>query len=223
MIRILLADDQTLLRAGLRAVLNAEDDLIVIGEAADGAEAARAAVALDADVVLMDVQMPKVDGIEGVRRLVAAGARTKVLMVTMFDLDEYVYGALRAGASGFLLKSAQPEDIVRAIRDVHDGALLFAPTVTRRLVEAYVRSPPATDGVPREFAVLTARELDVVAGIARGLSNADIGAELYLGEATIKAHVSHILAKLGLRDRVQVVVLAYESGFIRPSGHSSVG
>lgn len=214
MIRIVLADDQSLLRAGLRSVLGAEEDLAVVGEASDGAQAAQMAKALDADVVLMDVQMPGVDGIEGVRRIAEAGSEARVIMLTMFDLDEYVYGALRAGASGFLLKSAQPEEIVRAVRDVHQGALLFSPTVTRRLVETYVRTPPPAEGVPEALAPLTERELEVVAGIARGLSNAELGAELYLGEATVKAHVSHILAKLGLRDRVQVVVLAYESGFI---------
>ncbi|WP_114907419.1 response regulator [Ornithinimicrobium murale] len=214
MIRIVLADDQALLRAGLRSVLSAEEDLTVVGEASDGAQAARTAQALDADIVLMDVQMPGVDGIEGVRRLVAADVRAKVLMLTMFDLDDYVYGALQAGASGFLLKSAQPEEIVRAVREVHEGSLLFSPTVTRRLVEAYVRTRPPGEGVPQALSALTARELDVVSGIARGLSNAEIGAELFLGETTVKAHVSHILGKLGLRDRVQVVVLAYESGFV---------
>lgn len=213
MIRIVLADDQALLRAGLRSVLSAQDDLTVVGEASDGAQAARMAKALDADIVLMDIQMPTVDGIEGVRRIVSQGLATKVLMLTMFDLDEYLYGALRAGASGFLLKSAQPEEIVRAVREVHEGELLFSPTVTRRLVEAYVRTPPSDDGVPLALESLTERELDVVSGIARGLSNAEIGAELFLGETTVKAHVSHILGKLGLRDRVQVVVLAYESGF----------
>lgn len=218
MIRIVLADDQALLRAGLRSVLSAEEDLIVVGEASDGSQAARTAKALDADVVLMDIQMPGVDGIEGVRRVVAAGSRAKVLMLTMFDLDEYVYGALQAGASGFLLKSAQPEEIVRAVREVHDGSLLFSPTVTKRLVEAFVRTPPPAEGVPKALAALTERELDVVAGIARGLSNAEIGAELFLGETTVKAHVSHILSKLDLRDRVQVVVLAYESGFV---GHQA--
>lgn len=214
MIRIVLADDQALLRAGLRSVLTAQEDFTVVGEASDGAEAARLAQALDADIVLMDIQMPGADGIEGVKHIVAAGLRAKVLMLTMFDLDEYVYGALRAGASGFLLKSAQPDEIVSAVREVHEGALLFAPTVTRRLVEAYVRMPPRAEGVPAALAELTERELDVVTGIARGLSNAEIGAELFLGETTIKAHVSHILAKLDLRDRVQVVVLAYESGFV---------
>ncbi|QDO90038.1 response regulator transcription factor [Ornithinimicrobium ciconiae] len=213
MIRIVLADDQALLRAGLRSVLAAQEDFTVVGEASDGAQAARTAQALDADLVLMDIQMPGVDGIEGVNRIVAAGLRAKVLMLTMFDLDEYVYGALRAGASGFLLKSAQPDEIVSAVREVHEGSLLFAPTVTQRLVEAYVRTPPQTEGVPPALADLTERELDVVSGIARGLSNAEIGAELFLGETTVKAHVSHILGKLGLRDRVQVVVLAYESGF----------
>ncbi|WP_425309528.1 response regulator transcription factor [Ammonicoccus fulvus] len=214
MIRVLLADDQALLRTGLRTVLEAEEDITVIGEATDGAEAARAAASLDPDVVLMDVQMPGVDGIEGVRRLVASGSSARVLMVTMFDLDEYVYAALKAGASGFLLKAAEPEEIVRAVRQVSAGEMLFAPSVTRRLVEAYVRTPPPGDGVPKALAELTERELDVVDGISRGLSNAEIGAELFLGEATIKAHVSSILAKLGLRDRVQVVVLAYESGFV---------
>ncbi len=214
MIRVLLADDQALLRTGLRTVLEAEEDITVIGEATDGAEAARAAASLDPDVVLMDVQMPGVDGIEGVRRLVASGSSARVLMVTMFDLDEYVYAALKAGASGFLLKAAEPEEIVRAVRQVSAGEMLFAPSVTRRLVEAYVRTPPPGDGVPPALAELTERELDVVDGISRGLSNAEIGAELFLGEATIKAHVSNLLAKLGLRDRVQVVVLAYESGFV---------
>lgn len=218
MIRIVLADDQALLRAGLRAVLAAQDDFTVVGEASDGAQAARTAQALDADIVLMDIQMPGTDGIEGVNRMVQAGLRTKVLMLTMFDLDEYVYGALRAGASGFLLKSAQPDEIVNAVRQVHEGELLFAPSVTQRLLEAYVRTPPPSDGVPEALADLTERELEVVAGIARGLSNAEIGAELFLGETTVKAHVSHILSKLDLRDRVQVVVLAYESGFA--GGHS---
>ncbi len=214
MIRIVLADDQALLRAGLRSVLSAEEDLTVVGEASDGAEAARMAQVLDADIVLMDIQMPSVDGIEGVRRIASGGVRAKALMLTMFDLDESLYSALRAGASGFLLKSAQPEEIVRAVRDVHEGELLFSPTVTRRLVEAYVRTPPPSDGVPPALESLTERELDVVSGIARGLSNAEIGAELFLGETTVKAHVSHILGKLALRDRVQVVVLAYESGFV---------
>lgn len=214
MIRIVLADDQALLRAGLRSVLAAEDDFTVVGEASDGSQAARTAKALDADIVLMDIQMPGVDGIEGVRQMVAGGMRAKALMLTMFDLDEYVYGALQAGASGFLLKSAQAEEIVRAVREVHEGSMLFSPTVTQRLVEAYVRTPPPVEGVPEALGALTERELDVVSGIARGLSNAEIGAELFLGETTVKAHVSHILGKLGLRDRVQVVVLAYESGFV---------
>lgn len=214
MIRIVLADDQSILRAGLRSILSAEDDLVVVAEASDGADAARAAADLDADVVLMDVQMPGVDGLEGVRRIAASGIAARVLMLTMFDLDEYVYAALRAGASGFLLKSAQPEEIVRALRDVHEGKLLFAPSVTQRLVDAYVRTPLAVAGVPAQFAALTGRELDVVAGIARGISNVELGAELHLSEATVKSHVSHILTKLGLRDRVQIVVLAFESGFV---------
>lgn len=214
MIRIVLADDQALLRAGLRSVLSAEEDFTVVGEASDGAQAARMAQTLDADIVLMDIQMPVVDGLEGVRRIVTGGIRAKALMLTMFDLDEYLYAALRDGASGFLLKSAQPDEIVRAVREVHAGEMLFSAAVTKRLVEAFVRTPPPVEGVPAPLAELTERELDVVAGIARGLSNAEIGAELFLGETTVKAHVSHILGKLGLRDRVQVVVLAYECGFV---------
>ena len=167
MIRVLLADDQALLRTGLRTVLEAADDITVVGEATDGAEAARLAVSLSPDVVLMDVQMPGVDGIEGVRRLVASGSPARILMVTMFDLDEYVYAALKAGASGFLLKAAEPEEIVRAVRQAYAGEMLFAPSVTRRLVEAYVRTPPPGDGVPGELAELTERELDVVDGISR--------------------------------------------------------
>ncbi|HZJ05931.1 MAG TPA: response regulator transcription factor [Nocardioidaceae bacterium] len=212
MIRVVVADDQDLIRAGLRAILHAERDLDVVGEAGDGREAARVVHETSADVVLMDVQMPGADGIEGVRRLTEAGSGARVLMLTMFDLDEYVFGALRAGASGFLLKTTPPAELTAAIRAVHDGDLLFAPTVTRRLVETYVRRPPASDGVPAALDGLTDRELDVFRSMAKGLSNAEIGRELFLGEATVKTHVTRILAKLGLRDRVQAVVLAYECG-----------
>ena len=214
-IRVLVVDDQHLIRGGLRAIIDAEPDLRVVGEAADGASAAREAVACRADVVLMDVQMPGVDGIEGVRLVIEARPEARVLMLTMFDLDDYVLRALRAGASGFLLKTTPPADLTAAIRAARNGTMLFAPSVTRRLVESYVNQPAQVDGVPERLAALTARELDVFQAIARGLSNTEIGAELYMGEATVKTHITRILAKLGLRDRVQAVVLAYDCGLMR--------
>jgi DNA-binding NarL/FixJ family response regulator len=217
-IRVVLADDQQLIRGGLRAILDAEDDITVVAESGDGAAAAREAVAHGADVVLMDVQMPGVDGLEGTRRVIEARPDCRVLVLTMFDLDEYVFSALRAGASGFLLKTTPPAELGAAIRACHTGELLFAPAVTRRLVETYVRRPPAPDGVPARLDELTARELDVLRAIARGLSNAEIAGELFLGESTVKTHVTRILWKLGLRDRVQAVVLAYECGLVVPQG-----
>ena len=212
-VRVVIADDQDLIRGGLRAILDADESVTVVGEAADGREAARVVREQGADIVLMDVQMPGCDGIEGVRSVLAARPQARVLMLTMFDLDEYVFGALRAGASGFLLKTTAPGELVTAIHAVHSGDLLFAPTVTRRLVEAYVRRPPA-GGVPEVVSALTDRELDVLRAMAKGLSNAEISCELFLGEATVKTHVTRILAKLGVRDRVQAVVLAYESGLV---------
>jgi DNA-binding NarL/FixJ family response regulator len=214
MIRVVLADDQDLIRAGLRAILDAEDDIQVVAEAADGAAAAAAVAAEGADVVLMDIEMPRVDGIVGTRAVIRGRPQCRVLVLTTFDLDEYVYGALRAGASGFLLKTAPPGELAAAIRACHAGELLFAPTVTRRLVETFVRRPPPVDGIPPELGGLTPRELDVLRAIARGLSNAEIAADLYLGESTVKTHVTRILAKLGLRDRVQAVVLAHEKGLV---------
>lgn len=214
-IRVLIVDDQHLIRGGLRAIIDAEPDLRVVGEASDGASAAREAVACRADVVLMDVQMPGVDGIEGVRLVGESRPEARVLMLTMFDLDEYVLHALRAGASGFLLKTTPPEDLVAAIRASRNGEMLFAPSVTRRLVESYVNQPTPVNGVPERLANLTARELEVFEAIARGLSNTEIGAHLYMGEATVKTHITRILAKLGLRDRVQAVVLAYDCGLMR--------
>ncbi|MEV5070656.1 response regulator transcription factor [Microbacterium sp. LMI12-1-1.1] len=214
-IRVLVADDQHLIRGGLRAIIDAEPDLRVVGEAVDGASAAREAVACRADVVLMDVQMPGVDGIDGVRLVIEARPEARVLMLTMFDLDDYVLRALRAGASGFLLKTTPPADLTAAIRASREGTMLFAPSVTRRLVESYVNQPAPVDGVPERLAGLTARELDVFQEIARGLSNTEIGAQLYMGEATVKTHITRILAKLGLRDRVQAVVLAYDCGLMR--------
>jgi DNA-binding NarL/FixJ family response regulator len=217
-IRVALVDDQALIRGGLRAILDAEEDIEVVGEASDGAGAVRLATARLADVVLMDVQMPVVDGIEGTRRVIEARPECRVVVLTMFDLDEYVFAALRAGASGFLLKTTPPDELAAAVRACHGGEMLFAPTVTRRLVETYVRHPPAPDGIPDRLQELTAREVDVLRAIARGLSNGEIAAELYLGEATVKTHVTRILGKLGLRDRVQAVVLAYECGLVLPQG-----
>jgi DNA-binding NarL/FixJ family response regulator len=217
-IRVALVDDQDLIRGGLRAILDAEDDIEVVGEAADGGGAVHLATARLADVVLMDVQMPVVDGIEGTRRVVDARPECRVVVLTMFDLDEYVFAALRAGASAFLLKTTPPDELAAAVRACHSGEMLFAPAVTRRLVETYVRHPPRPDGVPARLEELTEREVDVLRAIARGLSNAEIAAELYLGEATVKTHVTRILSKLGLRDRVQAVVLAYECGLVLPQG-----
>ena len=218
MIRVVLADDQDLIRGGLRAILDSEDDIEVVAEVGDGAAAARAAADHAADVVLMDVQMPGTDGLDGTRRVLLARPQCRVLVLTMFDLDEYVFGALRAGASGFLLKTTPPADLAAGVRACHSGDLLFAPAVTRRLVEAYVRRPPAPEGVPPELAELTDRELDVLRAITRGLSNAEIAAELFVSEATVKTHVTRILWKLGLRDRVQAVVAAYEYGLVEPQG-----
>jgi DNA-binding NarL/FixJ family response regulator len=211
-IRVVLADDQHLIRGGLRAIIEAEADLCVVAEASDGRSAAQAAETSRADVVLMDVQMPGSDGIEGLRLMRQSCPEARVLMLTMFDLDEYVFGALREGASGFLLKTTPPADLTAAIRACHAGEMMFAATVTRRLVETYVRRAPSPSGVPPELATLTDRELEVFLAMSRGLSNAEIGAELFMGEATVKTHITRVLAKLQLRDRVQAVVLAYECG-----------
>lgn len=215
-IRVALVDDQDLIRGGLRAILESAPDIEVVAEAGDGAGAVAAATRGAADVVLMDVQMPGVDGIAATRAVLAARPRCRVLVLTMFDLDEYVFGALRAGASGFLLKTTPPAELAAAVRACHRGDLLFAPTVTRRLVETYVRRAPPTGEVPDRLHALTPRELDVLREVARGLSNAEIAARLYLGEATVKTHVTRVLAKLGLRDRVQAVVVAYECGLAVP-------
>ena len=213
-IRVLLADDQRLVRGGFRMILHAEPDVDVVGEAADGAEAVALARDLHPDVVLMDVRMPNVDGIEATRRIVdGAEESPRVLVLTTFDLDEYVYEALRAGASGFLLKDAPEEQLVAGIRIVAAGGSLFAPAVTRRLIERFAET--ATREPPPAVAELTARELDVLRLVARGLSNTEIASELVVSDHTVKTHVAHILGKLDLRDRVQVVVLAYESGIVR--------
>jgi DNA-binding NarL/FixJ family response regulator len=198
-------------------ILEAEPDIEVVGEAADGSEAVSECQRSKPDVVLMDVRMPEMDGIEATRRLLADRAETKVVMLTTFDMDEYVYDALRAGASGFLLKDVPPEQLVAGIRAVGSGDALLAPTVTRRVIEEFVRRPPSSvRTLPAQLDDLTARELEVLKLIARGLSNAEIAKELFVSETTVKTHVAHVLMKLDLRDRVQAVVLAYESGLIQP-------
>jgi len=216
-VRVMIVDDQALVRAGFRMILEAEPDLEVVGEASDGGEAVEAWRGLKPDVVLMDVRMPEMDGIEATRRLLADGAETKVVMLTTFDMDEYVYDALRAGASGFLLKDVPPEQLVEGIRAVASGDALLAPSVTRRVIEEFVRRPPSSvRALPAKLEDLTARELEVLKLLARGLSNAEIAKELFVSETTVKTHVAHVLMKLDLRDRVQAVVLAYESGLIQP-------
>ena len=218
MIRVLIADDQALVRAGFRAILEGQDDLEVVGEAADGGEAVDIARELRPDVVLMDVRMPGVDGIEATRRLLRDGEAPRVLMLTTFDLDEYVYEAMKAGASGFLLKDAPRDQLVGAVRTVAAGDALLAPTLVRRLIEDFVRRPAPGARPSAELDDLTERELEVLTLIARGLANAEIAARLFVSEATVRTHVTHILAKLGLRDRVQAVVLAYETGLVQPGG-----
>jgi DNA-binding NarL/FixJ family response regulator len=215
-VSVLIADDQALVRAGFRKLLEAEPGLRVVAEASDGVEAVELARRQQPDIVLMDIRMPRLDGLEATRRLLKGPTRTRVVMLTTFDLDEYVFDALTAGASGFLLKDAPPEQLIAAIQVVAGGDALLAPSITRRLIEEFVRRPPARAGPPRQLTGLTARELDVLRLLARGLSNAEIAADLVLGEATIKTHVGNLLTKLGLRDRVQAVVLAYESGLIHP-------
>jgi DNA-binding NarL/FixJ family response regulator len=214
---VLLVDDQALLRAGFRLILELEPDLEVVGESADGLDAVDAARRLAPDVVLMDIRMPRLDGVQATRRIVAAGT-AKVLMLTTFDLDEYVFDALRAGASGFLLKDTPAEDLVSAVRVVAGGEALLSPSVTRRLIEEFARQPVGHTAQPRELATLTARELEVLKLMARGLTNAEIAAELVVSETTVKTHVGRVLDKLGLRDRVQAVVFAYETALVRPGG-----
>ena len=217
-VRVLIVDDQALVRTGFRMILDAEGDMDVVGEAANGKEAIGEASRLNPDVVLMDVRMPELDGIEATRRLLADGSvDSKVVMLTTFDMDEYVYEALRAGASGFLLKDAPPEQLVDGIRAVCSGDALLAPSVTRRVIEEFVRRPPeAVRTAPPEIEELTPRECEVLKLIARGLSNAEIAKSLVVSETTVKTHVARVLMKMGLRDRVQAVVMAYESGLVQP-------
>jgi DNA-binding NarL/FixJ family response regulator len=215
-IGVLIADDQTLVRAGFRMILEAEPDLRVVAEAKDGAEAIEAARRCRPDVVLMDIRMPSVDGLEATRRILASSdLPPRVVILTTFDLDEYVLDALRGGASGFLLKDVPPEQLVAGIRTVAGGDALLAPTVTRRLIESFV-GQHALASLPPQLDALTARELEIFGLVARGLSNGEIAARLVVSGTTVKTHVTRVLTKLGLRDRIQVVVLAYETGLIRP-------
>ncbi len=218
MIRLLIADDEAMVRRGLRLVLEAEDDLQVVGEAADGFEALEEARRLAPDVVLMDVRMPRMDGVEACRRLTAAGD-VKVVILTTFDLDEHLFATVRAGASGFLLKASRPEDLVAAIRAAYAGNALVEPRMTKRLLDEFARRPGVTTPpgrLPQRFAELTDREIDVLREVVRGASNAEIGERLYISETTVKTHVNHILTKLGVRDRIQAVVLAYDEGLVEP-------
>jgi DNA-binding NarL/FixJ family response regulator len=220
MIRVLIADDQELVRTGFRVILNAEPDLEVVGEARDGRETIEAVSSLSPEVVLMDIRMPNLDGIEATRRIAKGDRSPRVLILTTFDLDEYVYEALRAGASGFLLKDAGADELLHAVRVVAAGEALLAPSITRRLIEDYARRPPAREQ-PAALAELTAREVEVLRLIARGLSNGDIASELFVGDATVKTQVARIFAKLDLHDRAQAVVLAYESGLVQRGAAAS--
>jgi DNA-binding NarL/FixJ family response regulator len=216
MTSILIADDQALVRVGLRKVLETEPELVVVGEAVNGEDAAAAARRLRPEIVLMDIRMPVLDGIEATRRIVRAHPDTRVLILTTFGLDTYVYDALRAGASGFMLKDAPPEEIVAAVRIVASGEALLAPAVTRAVIEEFVRQRPAVQPAPASLEELTPREREVLDLLARGRSNAEICEQLVISEATAKTHVARILQKLGLRDRVQTVIYAYESGLVTP-------
>jgi DNA-binding NarL/FixJ family response regulator len=220
-IRVLVVDDQALVRGGFRLILESQPGVEVVGEAADGREALAMARELRPDVVLMDVRMPGMDGLEATRRLLSGGEAPRVLMLTTFDLDEYVYDALRAGASGFLLKDVRPEQLADAVRVVADGETLLAPAITQRLVQQYVRRLRPGTTRPAALDSLTERELAVFRLIARGRSNAEIATDLFLSETTVKTHVSHVFGKLGLRDRAQAVVMAYESGLIEPGAPPS--
>jgi DNA-binding NarL/FixJ family response regulator len=219
-IRVLIADDQALMRGGFRMILNAQDDLEVVGEAIDGADAVRTFERVHPDVVVMDVRMPTMDGIEATRKITAEDHSAKILILTTFDLDEYVYDALRVGASGFLLKDRPPEELVAAVRIVASGDALLAPSVTRRLIEEFAARPDRPPP-PQGLEELTDREREVLVLIAQGATNAEIASQLYVAETTVKTHVGHVLRKLALRDRAQAVVVAYESGLVTPGSASS--
>ena len=214
-IRVFLADDQALVRSGFRMLIESEDDLVVVGKASDGAATVRALVAQPADVVLMDIRMPVMDGVEATRQIVQAGLGTKVLVLTTFDLDEYVFAALKAGASGFMLKDARPADLLNAIRTVAAGEAVMAPSVTRRLLDHVVPTLPASPEADHRLDVLTDREREVLIEIAAGATNSEIATRLYMAEGTVKTHIGRLLAKLHIRDRVGLVLLAYETGLVR--------
>jgi DNA-binding NarL/FixJ family response regulator len=214
-IRVLVADDQSMVRAGFRMLLDGEQDIEVVAEASNGLEAVEKAARFDPTVILMDIRMPELDGLEATRRILGTDPQARVLILTTFDLDEYVYEALRAGASGFVLKDDPPEQLIAAIRTVAAGDALLSPTITKRVIQQFTRMPRSAP--PKELDELSERERDVFRLVSRGLSNAEIGRELYISETTVKTHVTHILAKLGLRDRVQAVVLAYQTGLFEPS------
>ena len=213
--RVLVADDQSMVRAGFRMLLGGEEDMEVVAEASNGLEAVEKASRFNPGIILMDIRMPELDGLEASRRILAADPTARILVLTTFDLDEYVFEALRAGASGFVLKDDSPEQLLAAIRTVAAGDALLSPTITRRVIQAFARVPTPTP--PKELEELSERELDVFRLMARGLSNAEIGQELFIGETTVKTHVTHILQKLNLRDRVQAVVLAYQAGLVDQS------
>ncbi|MFB8760221.1 response regulator [Streptomyces sp. NPDC059852] len=228
MTTVLIADDQTLQRFGFRMLLESQDDMTVLGEAANGSEAVRMTAELSPDVVLMDVRMPGLDGIEATRRITAAGDRTRVLILTTFDLDEYAYAGLRAGASGFLVKDAQPEELLAGIRAVATGDAVVAPSLTRRLLDAYVHHLPSRTpqddqageerpGEDQRLSTLTEREREILTVVGRGWTNTEIAARLHLAESTVKTHVGRILAKTNSRDRIQAVILAYDTGLVHPS------
>jgi DNA-binding NarL/FixJ family response regulator len=221
-IRVLIADDQSMVRAGFRILLGGEDGIEVVAEASNGLEAVEKAARFEPDVLLMDIRMPELDGLEATRRILATDSDARILILTTFDLDEYVYEALRAGASGFVLKDDPPEQLIAAVRTVSAGDALLSPTITKRVIRQFARIPPPS--APKELDDLSERERDVFRLIARGLSNAEIGEELYISETTVKTHVTHILQKLDLRDRVQAVVLAYQTGLFEPDAvHSRTG
>jgi DNA-binding NarL/FixJ family response regulator len=215
-LRVVVVDDDDLMRAGLRAVLSVDESIEVVGEAADGREAIERTRRLRADVVLMDVRMPTLDGIAATREIVAAVPRTRVLILTTFEDDDYIFGALAAGASGFLLKRTRPEQLIAAIRTIADGESLLSPSVTRTVIQRLAGQPPPDPGAGRRLRELTPRERDVLELVARGLSNAEIAAALVVEQSTVKTHMKRILAKLDLRDRVQAVILAYETGLVQP-------
>lgn len=218
MIRVVLADDQALVRGGFRSILEKQPDISVVGEAADGLDAVHLVRETRPDLVLMDIRMPNLDGLAATEQVMRMADPPRVVVLTTFDADEYVYSALRSGATGFLLKDISPERLAEAVRDAVSGEAMLSPSITQRLVESYVQAPAPVEGVPAQLRVLTERELDVMRVMARGASNAEIAGELYLAETTVKTHVARVLGKLGLRDRVQAVVLAYECGLLRPTG-----